>query len=263
MITYDQAAADRTDRAYLTPDVTRQRMRTLRALRLNAGEAVLDVGCGTGLLTRDMATLVGAGGRVVGIDVSRDMLKFAQGRCADLPQVTLRRGNAMPLDESDETFDAVTCIQVLLYLADVPAAIAEMARVLRPGGRIAIIETDWRGTVLNSFDDALTRRILAAWDQAVPNPNLPARLAPMLAAAGFGATGVEALPVVNTSNTPGNFSCGLFVQFADLAQAQGAASAAETEAWLADLDRRGAEGGYFFCVNRFQFTAVKLAGKTA
>ena len=89
MVIFDEAAARKTDRAYLTPDIARQRMRTLDALQLKAGEFVLDVGCGTGLLTYDMATLVGASGRVVGIDVSPDMLKLAERRCADLPQVDL------------------------------------------------------------------------------------------------------------------------------------------------------------------------------
>jgi ubiquinone/menaquinone biosynthesis C-methylase UbiE len=55
-----------------------------------------------------------------------------------------------------------------------------MHRVLKPGGRIAIIETDWRGTVLNSFDDSLTRKMLAAWDDAVSSPNLPVKLGPLM-----------------------------------------------------------------------------------
>ena len=93
MITYDQTEAEKTDRTYLTPDVTRQRMRTLEALQLKAGEFVLDVGCGTGLLAHDMATLVGAGGRVVGVDNSQDMLMLAEQRCADLPQVHLKQSD--------------------------------------------------------------------------------------------------------------------------------------------------------------------------
>ena len=162
MIAYDEAEARKTDRAYQTPDVIRQRMRTLEALQLKAGEFVLDVGCGSGLLAHDMATLVGAGGRVIGVDTSQDMLVLAERRCADLPQVHLKQSKGENLPEDADSFDAVTCVQVLLYLSDVPASLSEMCRVLKPGGRIAIIETDWRGTVLNSFDDSLTRIILAA-----------------------------------------------------------------------------------------------------
>lgn len=257
MIAYDEAEAKKTDLAYQTPDVIRQRMRTLEALQLKAGEAVLDVGCGSGLLAYDMANLVGAAGRVVGVDSSRDMLVLAERRCSDLPQVRLKQSKAEGLPENADSFDAVTCVQVLLYLSDVPTALSEMYRVLKPGGRIAIIETDWRGTVLNSFDDSLTRKMLAAWDDAVPSPNLPVRLGPQMTAQGFSAVNVDAFPIVNTSFAPGSWSIEMLEQFARYAQEQGAVSAADSEAWLDDIQNKGAEGSYFFCVNRFVFTAVK------
>ncbi len=258
MIAYDETEARRTDRAYLTPDVTRQRMRTLEALQLKAGDFVLDIGCGTGLLAYDMATLVGEDGRVIGVDNSQDMLTLAERRCADLPQVHLKQSKAEKLPEGDERFDAVACVQVLLYVSDVPTALSEMYRILKPGGRIAVIETDWRGTVLNSFDDSLTRKMLAAWDGAVSSPNLPVRLGPLMKAQGFSAASVDAFPIVNTSCTPGNFSNEMFDKFARYAREQGAVSAAESEAWLDDLQQKGADGSYFFCVNRFIFTAVKI-----
>jgi arsenite methyltransferase len=258
MVTYDEAEARKTDRAYRTPDITRQRMRTLGVLQLEAGESVLDVGCGSGLLADDMAALVGADGRVIGVDTSKDMLRLAEQRCADLPQVHLKQAQAETLPEEDQSFDAVVCVQVLLYLPDVPTALSEMHRVLRPGGRIVIIETDWRGTVLNSFDDSITRKMLAAWDDAVPSPNLPVRIRPLMKAQGFSAVSVHAFPIVNTSHTPGDFSTDMLEQFAHYAQEQGSVSAAEAKEWLDDLRIKGEDGSYFFCVNRFIFSAVKI-----
>ena len=257
MVAYDEAEARKTDRAYQTPDVTRQRMRTLEALQLKAGESVLDVGCGSGLLAHDMATLVGESGRVTGVDISQDMLALAEQRCANLSQVLLKQSKAEKLPEGDESVDAVVCVQVLLYVSDVARVLSEMHRVLKSGGRIAIIETDWRGTVLNSFDDSLTRKMLAAWDDAVSSPNLPVRLGPLLKAEGFSAVNVDAFPIVNTSYTPGIWSVEMLEQFAEYARDQGAVSAAASEAWLDDLQHKGSEGSYFFCVNRFVFTAVK------
>lgn len=257
MVDYDEAEAEKTDRAYQTFDVVRQRLRTLEALQLKAGESVLDVGCGTGLLAHDMAGLVGGDGRVTGIDISEDMLALAGQRCADSPHVALKRSEAEAVPEADDSFDAAVCAQVLLYLSDVPRALQEMHRVLKAGGRVAIVETDWRGIVLNSFDDVLTRRMVAAWDAAVSSPNLPVRLGPMMLEQGFSAVQAAAFPIVNASCTPDLWSMDMLEQFAGCARTQGAVSADDAEAWLADLRHKGSEGAYFFCVNRFIFTAVK------
>ena len=258
MIKYNEEEARKTDRAYSTPDVVRQRMRTLEVLKLQTGETVLDVGCGSGLLTQDIATLVGEQGRVVGIDNSQDMLVLAEQRCSEFSQVQLKLCDIESLSEKTGEFDAVTCIQVLLYVSDVSAALSEMYRVLKPGGRITIMETDWRGTVLNSSDESLTRKMLTSWDDAVSSPNLPARLVPLMKSKGFSAVSVDAFPIVNTSYTQGSWSIGMLKQFAGHAQKQGAVSAAESESWLDDIQSKGKDGCYFFSVNRFIFTAVKV-----
>lgn len=253
-----ETVAERIERIYQTPDAIKQRTRTLEALAPRGGEKVLDVGCGPGLLAREMALLVGSEGLVVGLDSSPDMLSLAEERCGHLSQVELHFGEAEKLGEEDESFDAVTCAQVLLYVADVERALAEMYRVLKPGGRLAIIETDWRGTVLSSSDHALTRQVLDAWDAAVASPNLPVRLRPLLRAAGFAVPRIEAIPILNTSYTRGNFSAGMVQQFAAYAAAHKVIDQKKARWWLQDLQRLDQEGAYFFCVNRFLFSAVRL-----
>ena len=86
---------------------------------------------------------------------------------------------------------------------------------------------------------------------------MPPTLGPLLTAAGFLALQIEAIPVLNTSYTPGNYSHGMVKGFARHAAEEGAISEAEEKAWLADLKSLGKEGAYFFCVNRFLFTAIK------
>jgi arsenite methyltransferase len=208
MIEYDEKAARATERGYLSPEIVRQRLRTLQVLALRAGEHVLDVGCGPGLLAHDMALQVGTSGRVAGIDKSEAMLKLARQRCAHLSQVELTQGVAESLSAEDQSFHALACTQVLLYIADVRQALNEMRRVLKPGGRIAVVETDWRSAVLNSNEQALTRKITQGWDDAVPSPNLPVQLGPLLRGEGFTAIHVEAIPVLNTSYAPDGFSVG-------------------------------------------------------
>ncbi len=259
MVTFNAEQARKTDRAYNTPDMARQRLRTLELLQPRADEHVLDVGCGTGLLAQELAALVGPGGRVVGIDVSRDMLDLAEGRCSDMTQVQFVEGSATSLPDDGGGFDGVTCTQVLLYVAEVELALAEMHRVLKPGGRIVIVETDWRGLVLNSFDGTLTRKMIAAWDQAVASPNLPTRLGPLLRAQGFHAVRAEALPILSTSYVDGGWPAQMAQQFAHYARDQDAVTGDEADAWLDDLACKGADGSFFFCVNRFFFVAVRVA----
>ncbi|MFQ5545297.1 MAG: methyltransferase domain-containing protein, partial [Acidiferrobacterales bacterium] len=196
---------------------------------------------------------VGTGGRVTGIDKSEAMLKLARQRCADLSQVELTQGVAESLSAEDQSFHALACTQVLLYIPDVRQALNEMRRVLKPGGRIAVVETDWRGAVLNSNEQALTRKITRGWDDAVPSPNLPVQLGPLLREHDFSAIRVEAIPVLNTSYAPDGFSVSMTKSIAASAQERGVVSEAQARTWLDDLERLEWEGAYFFCVNRFLF----------
>lgn len=246
------------ERPYMATEAVRQRMATLRALALSAGETVVDIGCGNGLLTFDMAFDVGANGRVIGIDNNPEMLDHAGSRCASFKQVSLKKATAEDLPLPDEFCDAAACAQVLLHVAEPATAIHEMRRILKPGGRLAIVETDWRSVVLNTSDETLTRRIFDAWDGAVANPNLPVRLGPMLRAHGFAALRIEAVPILDTSYSDGSFSVNSIEGFAEAARKRGAIQQREAEWWLEDLRRKGEAGAYFFSVTRFLFAATQI-----
>ncbi len=254
---YDKKSAESIELSYQTPEIINQRMRTLAALALNAGESVLDAGCGTGLLLAMQAKAVDRQGRAEGVDFSEDMLDVARGRCAGFEQVSLRQGSVENLDFEDESFDALSCTQTLLYVREMDRALQEMYRVLKNRGRIAIVETDWDGAILHSSYPALTRKIFDAWDAAVENPNLPRRLKLVLAGIGFSAIRVEAIPVLNSSYSQFSFSAGMLDNFAGTAVKQKAITAEESESWLQDLEKLAREQDYFFCVNRFLFSAVK------
>jgi arsenite methyltransferase len=258
MIEYDQETARKIERNYITPEMAYQRVRTLEGLSLRPGEHVLDAGCGTGLLTQEIAIAVGPNGRVVGIDNSLDMIGTARKRCKGLSQVQLKKGTVEVLPEKENSFNAVSCVQVLLYVPEVTRALGELHRVLKRGGRIVILETDWRGVVLNSTDEELSRRMFAAWNDVVPSPKLPVQLGPLLRTQGFTAIRVEPIPILNTSYRPDNFSVDTLNWVAHYAQEQGAVTEEEAATWLTDLFRLGEKGEFFFCVNRFLFTAVKL-----
>lgn len=107
---------------------------------LATGEHVLDVACGTGIVSFAAARAVGTSGRVTGVDISGQMVEFAAHR-ADVRQVhnaRFLRMDAENLDFPDASFDVVTCALGLMYMPDPVQALREMRRVLRPGGRLAL-----------------------------------------------------------------------------------------------------------------------------
>lgn len=256
-VVYDDKAAQHIERSYQTPDIVRQRLAVLSTLSLQLGESVLDAGCGTGLLLELLAESVGQAGNAQGIDYSNDMLAVARSRCGDLSQVSLAQGSVEQLDFESASFDAVTCTQVLLYVDDVEKALHEMTRVLKPGGRLVIVETDWDGAILNSSDKLLTRIIFDAWDTAVSNPNLPRRLKPMLASAGLSRIRVDAVPIINTQFSDIEFARSMVGNFADIAIEHDVITEQQGKSWQQDLQTLADRGEFFFSVNRFIVSAVK------
>ena len=255
---YDEKAARATERSYQSPEIVKQRQRTIEFLMPQTGEHIVDIGCGPGMLTLDLANAVGPGGSVTGIDASAAMIDLAERRCNGLSQVDLIECSATDVRLDDEVADAVTCTQVLLYVDDVPAALDEIHRLLRPGGRVLILETDWRSTVLHSNDESLTEKIVEAWDHAVPSPRLPARMGKLLRNTGFTDIEIDAFPIVSDSTSPNAFSMSMMQQCSQSACEQGRITAQQGKEWVAGLMALGAAGEFFFSVNRFIFQAIKL-----
>jgi demethylmenaquinone methyltransferase/2-methoxy-6-polyprenyl-1,4-benzoquinol methylase len=107
------------------------RRRAVRSLGLPSGAFVLDIACGTGDFCRELS---GAGYRTVGIDFAYGMLRAARTDAA------LVQADALALPIADGAVDGITCGFALRNVTDLGALVAEMARVVRPGGRLAILE---------------------------------------------------------------------------------------------------------------------------
>jgi arsenite methyltransferase len=254
---FDDEASQRLEAAYRSADLVAQRSAVLDALELAAGERVLDVGVGPGLLAVEIARAVGPRGRVCGIDVSQSMLALA-GRRVHVPGsagVELRRADATAIPYADATFDVGVSTQVLEYVADVATAVEELARVLRPGGRVLVLDTDWDSVVWHSHDRARTERVLRAWEQHLADPHLPRRLGGLLERAGFRLAPVQVLPVLDTGYDPHTLSGGLIDLVAGFVVGRDGLTPAEVEAWAADLRSLGRE--YFFSLNRYVFRGTR------
>jgi demethylmenaquinone methyltransferase/2-methoxy-6-polyprenyl-1,4-benzoquinol methylase len=107
---------------------------------IKPGASVADIACGTGKLTGELAERVGPFGKVIGIDLSDGMLTRAQTEYRDLVQVEFRHGDALDLPIEDDGVDAATIGFGLRNLANFEAGFRELARVVRPGGRVVCLE---------------------------------------------------------------------------------------------------------------------------
>jgi SAM-dependent methyltransferase len=156
-------------------------------LNLSAGDRILDVGCGLGDAILRLALDVGDEGEAVGIDASNKMISVARERArASGFRLQFSVGDAHALDQPDDHFDAVRSERTLQWLADPAAAVAEMWRVLRPGGIVSLIDTDWSTFAIDVGDGDVTERVRSAMRTERRRPsNIGGRLAEVVHRAGF------------------------------------------------------------------------------
>src|SRR6478752_5037463 len=259
MLEFDADAADWLVAMYTTPDIVAQRATVLELLDLRAGERVLDVGVGPALLAAQMAEAVGPTGAVHGIDVSEQMLAAARNRVAQLPKgharVALVASSADAIPYLDESFDVVVSTQVFEYVPDIPAALAEVRRVLRPGGRLLLLDTDWDSIVWHSTDRDRMARVLATWERHLADPYLPRRLPAELRTAGFHVAPPIVVPLLNVGFEERTFSAGLIGLVGSYVEGRDGWSADAVGEWRDDL--RSLAAAYFFSLNRYVFCARK------
>ncbi|MGH2721119.1 MAG: methyltransferase domain-containing protein [Actinomycetota bacterium] len=253
-LTFDRGMAERMEVLYGTRDVRRRRRLVREAIGAAPGERVLDVGCGPGFTSAELLDDVGAEGSLVGVDLSEDMLAIAASRCTGRP-ATFRHADATSLPLPDRSFDAAVAVQVLEYVTDVGAALAEVRRVLRPGGRVLVWDVDWATVSWHSADPARMARVLDAWDGHLAHRSLPRVLGPALRTAGFTAVGMEAHAFATPELTLDAYGAAILPLIRDYVASSGTAAAGDVEAWAAEQQALGAAGEFFFACIQCCFTA--------
>ena len=141
------------------------------SLDLRPGLRVLDIGSGTGDDAREIAGFVGSNGLVVGIDLSDALIAESKRRSAasNLP-VEFRLGDVRKLDFPNASFDRIRTDRVLMFVPEIEVAIAEMVRVLRPGGRLVASELDHELRYVDSRLPEINRKVHDAWIAINPQP---------------------------------------------------------------------------------------------
>ena len=206
------------------------------------GKRLLDVGCGVGDDVRALAQIVGATGSAVGLDNSRTMIEAARKRSEglDFPGV-FQQGDGHHLPFADGAFDGCRAERVLIHSDDPAQALAEMARVAQPGGRVVVIEPDLETVILHLSDHTLARKLTAWQCDSVRNGRVGRQLPELFQQCGL--TDIQVLPTVHYATRLESFEG--TQRLVRRAEQQHALTAEEASALLHELQERSEQGQYF------------------
>jgi len=274
----DPKKAAALEKNYATSDVQAQRDAILKLARVRPGDRCLDVGCGPGFLVEDLAKSitaaafdesVEASGLVIGIDNSHAMLELAEQRlartCASLSkgvEVKLASGDQEELRGIDNnSCDLVVFSQVLLYSNDLPRCIEAAWRVLKPGGRVCICETDWNSLVINTADKARFERIKAMATSTFVDGHVPPKIPGELTRVGFEIEGCMTVPMIKAGFVTPSAGPSFIQNWAFKVVQEKARThqidKGDVHAFVAEMKEHAERGSFFGCVHRFLFLARK------
>lgn len=247
---------ERLDRMHLLEGFRIYKQQSMEALRLRDGSRAADIGCGAGDDAFRLAELVGAHGAALGVDLSEAMVSEAARRFEATRNLEFVCAGADRLPFADGTLDAIRADRVLIHVPDPEAAIGEMVRVLRPGGRIVLSEPDMVGFWVSSGDREMSGAVGQAIAGSCRNPFLPRDMGVIFRDMGLREVEHWAIALVS-----GDFSTvNRVVQFEMVAQAlkaAGAVPADRIDDWWNDQLERNVAGRFCAGLNVMTVAATK------
>jgi arsenite methyltransferase len=256
-LAFDEETGKQLEALYRIGDAVRRRRLVRAALSAAPGERIVDLGCGPGFYCAELADEVGPEGKIVGLDSSPQMLALAARRCEGNGNVEFDEAEATSLPVESQSFDAALCVQVLEYVADVSAALAELYRALRPGGRVVVWDVDWGTLSWHSADPARMERVLRAWDEHLAHPSLPRTLAPLMRSVGFEQVEMEAHSFATVEFDPDAYIVAVLPMIRSFVPGRNAISEDEATAWAAEQRELGERGEFYSACLQFRFSAKR------
>lgn len=227
------------DRIRREPFYAAYKTRLAELLRPRGGGRYLDVGCGTGEDALELARRYRV--EVAGVDASETMV--AEARRRGLAGALVADAHALPF--GDASFGGAYADRVFQHLEHPPVALAELVRVTRPGGRVAIADPDYETQVVAVSDDELARRVRGYRVGRLRNATLAHRLGDLFAAAGLRELDVEARTLVVRDPAAVDNVMGL------RGWARHGLSESDADAWERELDEAVARGTFVYAVTFF------------
>lgn len=231
------------------PRQTKMREACFSAAGVSKGMSVLEIGCGTGVVARELARITGRHGRVVGLDVSPGLLGYARGRdVAGTVPIEYVLGDAYNLEFADKSFDASCSITLLAHIENIGRVVQEMIRVTRR--TVMLLDQDYQTLVFENSNTALTRKILQhGADYNVLDGWCGRKLPGALVRAGL--QNVQCWPFVYAERDSQSYLITIAERFTALAVGRGVVTEEEGRVWLQELYDRAVEGTYYASLNYY------------
>lgn len=260
MLKFDAETTRILDMAYQGADFTARRRASFDAVRPAPGETILDIGCGNGMLTAELARAVGASGRVIGVDPSPDMLAAGKERCEGYACVEFRSGFAGDIPVEDGLADKAVSVQVFEYIDDISTSLDEMFRCVKPGGRVVISDLHFGTLVWVSDDQERMSRMQESWDQHFASGLVPEKLPGLIRDRGHVVDDVVPITLTDHHLKPDGMALMMMHLMKQFAVSSGHFDADTAQAWFDEQYSLARAGRFFFSMSQFVVVATKAHG---